>query len=437
LSAGSLDFYNLGWQYLAGEAVAPVSEYRQEREKIKADEAEAESVYKAKTSEHPVARFLGEAAPYAAVPLGAGPARAAMIGAGLGGLTYNPDPTMRGVQAAAGMIGGVGGQQLNRLIPDMPLGTPGARSAQQLGLQLPPGQAFDNRLLQRLELPMKSTPLLAGRFDRMNNANQAVFNRMVAREVGLGDVTKIRPQDYGRAWRSVSNEFNRLTEKVSVNVDDQLMNDLGRIEQEQLGSIVRNDPFEPIFNRLLDDLSDDVISGPQFQKYSHDLGKKAHVQLTSSAGDRELGLALYQVKESLDDALERSMGVATRKRYQEARHKWRILKALEARGALHERVDVSATTTGKYYMKRCGELGRIPDGNTSFPVMEFYRMYPDYEHYWRVEYDVRFYGNWTDLFDYFADNNADLLTTTLYRYAIRPEWMWWNSLKTPCCMFAT
>jgi hypothetical protein len=196
----------------------------------------------------------------------------------------------------------------------------------------------------------------------MNTANQAVFNRLVAREAGLGDVTKITPQGYGRAWRSVSNEFNRLTEKVSVNVDDQLMNDLGRIEQEQLGSIVRNDPFEPIFNRLLDDLSDDVISGPQFQKYSHDLGKKAHVQLTSSAGDRELGLALYQVKESLDDALECSMGVATRKRYQEARHKWRILKALDARGALHERGDVSASTLAGYF-GRTDKAGYKRGGN--------------------------------------------------------------------------
>lgn len=87
--------------------------------------------------------------------------------------------------------------------------------------------------------------------------------------------------------------------------------------------------------------------------------------------------------------------------------------------------------TARYYMKSCGELGRILDGNCSFPVMEFYRAHPDYEHYWRVEYDVRFHGNWADLFDYFADNGADLLTTTLYRYAVRPEWRWWESLKKP------
>lgn len=87
--------------------------------------------------------------------------------------------------------------------------------------------------------------------------------------------------------------------------------------------------------------------------------------------------------------------------------------------------------SGKYFMKSCDERGRIRDGNASFPIMEFYHRHPDYGHYWRIEYDVRFKGNWADLFDYFSGSNSDLLTTTLYRYAFRPEWMWWKKLKTP------
>ena len=84
-----------------------------------------------------------------------------------------------------------------------------------------------------------------------------------------------------------------------------------------------------------------------------------------------------------------------------------------------------------YPMTSCTNRGNLYDGNTTFPILEFYRQHPHYDFYWRIEYDVRFSGNWTELFDYFKDNDADLLTTTLFRHALRPEWEWWSSLKTP------
>ena len=85
----------------------------------------------------------------------------------------------------------------------------------------------------------------------------------------------------------------------------------------------------------------------------------------------------------------------------------------------------------KYFMKSCTKRGSLYDGNTTFPILEFYRKHPDYKYYWRIEYDMCFNGNWLALFDYFTDNNVDLLTTTLFRHVFRPDWMWWNSLKTP------
>ena len=53
------------------------------------------------------------------------------------------------------------------------------------------------------------------------------------------------------------------------------------------------------------------------------------------------------------------------------------------------------------------------------------------EFYWLVEYDVRFTGPWTRLFDAFADNCADLLTTTITRRPDQPLWHWWPSLMAP------
>jgi hypothetical protein len=53
------------------------------------------------------------------------------------------------------------------------------------------------------------------------------------------------------------------------------------------------------------------------------------------------------------------------------------------------------------------------------------------DHAWVFEYDVDYAGNWEDLFEQFADNDADLLTTTLMYRAEQPQWSHWNWAKAP------
>jgi hypothetical protein len=53
------------------------------------------------------------------------------------------------------------------------------------------------------------------------------------------------------------------------------------------------------------------------------------------------------------------------------------------------------------------------------------------DHLWVVEYDVDLAGRWDDLFGRFADNRADLLTTTLMYRHEQPRWPWWGSAQAP------
>jgi hypothetical protein len=53
------------------------------------------------------------------------------------------------------------------------------------------------------------------------------------------------------------------------------------------------------------------------------------------------------------------------------------------------------------------------------------------EHVWVCEYDVDLAGRWGDLFERFADNTADLLTTTLMFRHEQPKWPWWRSAAAP------
>jgi hypothetical protein len=70
-------------------------------------------------------------------------------------------------------------------------------------------------------------------------------------------------------------------------------------------------------------------------------------------------------------------------------------------------------------------------GHHDLPVMAFFRERPEYDHYWIIEDDVRFAGDWARLFAALDASPADLLATTLYPRASLPDWYWWKSLTVP------
>lgn len=50
---------------------------------------------------------------------------------------------------------------------------------------------------------------------------------------------------------------------------------------------------------------------------------------------------------------------------------------------------------------------------------------------WLMEFDVDFSGHWEKFFAQFADNDADLLTTTLVPRTESAGWYWWQTARTP------
>lgn len=68
-------------------------------------------------------------------------------------------------------------------------------------------------------------------------------------------------------------------------------------------------------------------------------------------------------------------------------------------------------------------------GSNHFPLLKFYKEYPQYDYYWLVEDDVRFTGDWSDFFDAFELDKSDFISSYLRKYADEPYWPWWESLK--------
>lgn len=68
--------------------------------------------------------------------------------------------------------------------------------------------------------------------------------------------------------------------------------------------------------------------------------------------------------------------------------------------------------------------------NTELSTIDFCLTHPEYSHYWVIDHDVRFTGNWNDFLVSFSRNNADLLATYVSKYGARRwhvdvEENWW------------
>ena len=71
---------------------------------------------------------------------------------------------------------------------------------------------------------------------------------------------------------------------------------------------------------------------------------------------------------------------------------------------------------------------KLIPGSIHLPLIQFARSH-QFAHYWFIEYDVRFTGDWKKLFEYFEGSNADFLSSHVMRYSNLPKWFWWKSLS--------
>jgi len=64
--------------------------------------------------------------------------------------------------------------------------------------------------------------------------------------------------------------------------------------------------------------------------------------------------------------------------------------------------------------------------NGDYPLLHFYKQYPNYQYYWMIEYDVHFKGHWRIFFDAYYHDNSDLLAAHVRTPNQEPQWGWWD-----------
>lgn len=70
----------------------------------------------------------------------------------------------------------------------------------------------------------------------------------------------------------------------------------------------------------------------------------------------------------------------------------------------------------------------VVPGSVHFVMMRFFLDHPDYRHYWSVEYDVEYDGDWGSFFNESEKWDADLIACDIQDFDENPHWYWWHSI---------
>lgn len=202
------------------------------------------------------------------------------------------------------------------------------------GMRATPGQQLGSKPLQQAEAWAMSHPWTSGPFARVGAGNQAALDSAAAQAIGE-HANVVDSTVMGRANDRLGDTFENVRNPNHVIMFDP-KGTKGALDSidEQFQGLLPND-MEIRDNGLVGQLADLAATGhttaEQLGQLSSKLGKAAYKQMSGPSGDRDLGQALYQVKDHVDDMLESSLSGDERAEYAAARRQYRNLMLLTSR----------------------------------------------------------------------------------------------------------
>lgn len=267
--------------------------------------------------------------------------------AALGGLMGAAQPLAedesRLMSTGIGVIGGLGGKYVGDKAGRIISGNPNAglnqaqqraaQRGQELGFRMTPGQKTGSEGLQKLEAFLESKPFTSRPFDEIKRHNKEVINKIAAKSIGEDSPT-LDQFVLGQAKNRLGREFDDVATNVSHSLDaDKMLDDLSRIETDLYGLTTYTLDKDPLVNLYLDFAAKGQATGKQLQSLSSKLGGRANnFMTTQSPLEREYGMALWGVKEKVDDLLLKTLpDDAAREAFKNTRKQYRNLSLLTSR----------------------------------------------------------------------------------------------------------
>lgn len=207
-----------------------------------------------------------------------------------------------------------------------------------LGMRMTPGTETGSMIARQAEAHASSVPYLSGPFASLARSNQNVLNTTAAKAIGESG-TSVDASVLGRAADRMGDVFESVRNPDSVILTDPKTTStvLDAIDADKAGLLpgsgsVRDNALVKNFETLAQTGS---MTGEQVGNLSSKLGKAAYKQMTSPMGDRDLGEALYDVKNHADDILQSTLQGPEQTQYAATRQQYHTLMQLAKPGIVN------------------------------------------------------------------------------------------------------
>lgn len=218
------------------------------------------------------------------------------------------------------------------------------------------GQKTGNRKLRYIE-----SEIGGNKIDEVLEKQAEQFTQAALRRIGVNE-THATPDVIDRAFNQIGQRFDDLASRNLLIADNQLLTDLGKAEADYKMLVPpsqRAPAVDKLINDILDISSRGPIPGRVYQTYRSRLDKMAR----SAKADPQLSEALFSMRNSLDDGMERTMqrlgNQADVAEWSDARRQYRDILVIEkALGGGGEQAGAGLITPARLRMAALGQNRR-------------------------------------------------------------------------------
>ena len=221
-----------------------------------------------------------------------------------------------------------------------------AQKAQDMGVELTPGQMTGSRPLQTAESQLTQLPLSSRPQTEIYDAQRKAFNKEVLKRTGI-NADEASPEIIEGAFAKLSQQFDDLINRTELNMDHQFFDDVNKVVMDQ-GRRLKAD-VKGQFRSYIDDISQMakaaqlptnsdqslvLLSAPQqrvliegntYAKISSDLRKA----IRNSRNDPNTQQAYVSLSKALDDQMARSVPDDVAAKWKNTRRKYSNLLVVD------------------------------------------------------------------------------------------------------------
>lgn len=200
-----------------------------------------------------------------------------------------------------------------------------AQRAAEMGIPLSAAQVGESTFPKYLESVLDKLPMVYRGTARTEQ--HPAFTSAVARTFGES-ADKITPEVMDRAKTRLGKEFNRLAEGITIQADDAFRSRLAAI-QDEAAQVLGDSEVKPILNQIgniSSKITDGILDGKVYQALTR---KGAPLDRALSSADPNIKYYAGQVREALDEAMQKSISPDAAAQLRNARLQYKNMKTVE------------------------------------------------------------------------------------------------------------